>query len=82
MVVTDFLIEHFPTIVDYGFTAQVEQEFDDVASGSVERTTMLSSFYKPFHETVLQVDEHAERSSGERHVGTDPDTGKPIIARV
>lgn len=82
MVVTDFLIEHFPNIVDYGFTAQVEQDFDEVAAGTTEWTTMLSSFYKPFHSTVLEVDEHADRSTGERHIGTDPATGKPIIARV
>ncbi|USN57547.1 MAG: hypothetical protein H6766_03845 [Candidatus Peribacteria bacterium] len=82
IVVTDFLIEHFPDIVDYGFTADVEKQFDDVASGSVERTTMLSNFYSPFHKTVLDVDENADRSSGERAIGIDPKSGKPIIARV
>ena len=82
MVVTDFMVEHFPDVVDYGFTAEVEKKFDDIADGSVEWTAMLNDFYKPFHAKVLEVDENADRASGERVIGTDPDTGKPIIARV
>jgi DNA topoisomerase-1 len=66
MVVTGFLVENFPKIVDYGFTASVEEEFDNIAHGKLERTTMLKKFYKPFHSQVITIDETAERVTGER----------------
>jgi DNA topoisomerase-1 len=82
MVVNDFLTEHFPQIMDYGFTAKVEEEFDEVAEGKLEWTKMLKDFYKPFHKTVEVTTETSERASGERILGNDPKTGKPIIARI
>ncbi len=66
MVVTDFLIEHFPSIIDEQFTAQVEQEFDHIAEGKIKRQTMIGKFYAPFHTTVTEVTATAERASGER----------------
>ncbi|HLW40280.1 MAG TPA: type I DNA topoisomerase, partial [Brumimicrobium sp.] len=69
MVVTDFLIEHFGNIMDYNFTAGVEEEFDDIANGLKEWTEMIRRFYNPFHETVNETLEHSERASGERYLG-------------
>ncbi len=82
LVVTDFLVQNFPKIVDYSFTANVEEEFDNIAHGKIEWTAMLHKFYKPFHSQVTTIDETAERASGERAIGTDPVSGKPIIARI
>lgn len=66
MVVNDFLTEHFPHIIDEQFTASVEQEFDDIAENKLQRQQMIKKFYTPFHQTVEQVTETAERASGER----------------
>lgn len=66
MVVTDFLIEHFPSIIDEQFTAQVEQEFDHIAEGKIKRQAMIGRFYEPFHVTVSDVTQTAQRASGER----------------
>lgn len=82
MVVTDFLIEHFGDILDYNFTAEVEQEFDEIASGLKEWTEMIRRFYNPFHETVEDTLENSERASGERHLGEDPKTGERLIVRI
>ncbi len=82
IVVTDFLQEHFAEIMDYGFTAAVEEEFDHIAHGSLERQTMIKKFYWPFHTTVEQVTETAERASGERVLWDDPATGKPVSVRI
>ncbi len=82
MVVNDFLIENFPDILDYNFTATVEEEFDHIASGQVEWNEMIKRFYGGFHETVKNVLETSERATGERSLGTHPETGKPIIARI
>jgi DNA topoisomerase-1 len=65
MIVTDFLIQHFPKIMDYSFTANVEEEFDVVAEGKLKRNTMISQFYVPFHQLIEQTDS-VERASGER----------------
>ena len=83
MVVNDFLVEHFPMIVDYQFTAKVESQFDRIADGEQEWVDMLSGFYGGFHETV-EAGQLIERStvSGARPIGTDPATGKPISARL
>jgi len=80
--VTDFLKDHFANIMDYQFTAQVEQEFDEIADGNLERHTMIDQFYKPFHTQVDEVTESAERASGERELGTDPVSGKTVKVRV
>ena len=81
-VVTEFLIEHFGGIMDYGFTASVEKEFDEIAEGMKNWSEMIDSFYKPFYKTVETTLETAERASGERALGDDPKTGKPVIARI
>lgn len=82
IVVTDFLVEHFGDILDYNFTAEVEQQFDEIANGMKEWTEMIKNFYDPFHKTVEDTLEHSERASGERHLGTDPKTGEKVIVRI
>ena len=81
-VVTEFLIEHFGKVMDYGFTASVEKEFDEIADGMKNWSEMIDNFYKPFHKDVETTLETAERATGERKLGDDPKTGKPIIARI
>jgi DNA topoisomerase-1 len=81
-VVTEFLIEHFGEIMDYGFTASVEKEFDDIAEGMKNWSQMIDTFYKPFSKDVEKTLETAERATGERALGDDPKSGKPIIARI
>lgn len=81
-IVTDFLIKHFPEIMDYQFTANVEEEFDEIALGKLDWRKMLQKFYQPFHKDVLKTIEESERSTGERVLGTDPKTGKKVIARI
>ena len=81
-VVTDFLIENFGRIMEYSFTASVEEEFDDIAKGLKKWTEMLKKFYVPFHQNVEETLEHSERATGERELGTDPKSGKPVIARI
>ena len=82
MVVNDFLVEYFSGIMEYNFTASVEEEFDEIASGSMGWKDMLRKFYTPFHLTVEDALENSERATGERALGTDPASGKPIIARI
>ncbi len=82
IVVTDFLSEHFGRIMDYNFTAKVEEEFDDIAQGLVEWTKMIKEFYTPFHESVEHTIEHSERATGERELGIHPKSGRKIIARI
>lgn len=81
-IVTDFLVEHFKNILDYNFTAKVEQDFDEIAEGKQEWTAMMKDFYSVFHPQVEEVEEHAERESGERVLGTDPQTGKTVLVRL
>jgi len=81
-LVTDFLFEHFKDIMDYGFTASVEKEFDDIAQGMVTWNKMIDDFYHPFHELVDKTLQTAVKVTGEREIGTDPKTGKPIIAKM
>ena len=82
MLVNDFLVKNFSRIVDYGFTAQVEQQFDEIASGSKEWKSMINSFYHPFHENVENTIENSERVTGERELGIDPKSGKKLIVRM
>ncbi len=82
MVVTDFLSEHFKQVMDYSFTAQIEQEFDEIAKGKTVWSKMIDDFYTPFHENVEHTIEHAERAKGERELGIDPESGKPVFARL
>ncbi|MBS1651983.1 MAG: type I DNA topoisomerase [Bacteroidetes bacterium] len=81
-VVTDFLIQYFPEILDYHFTAKVEEEFDDIAEGKIDWTKMLNAFYKPFHKTVENTIDNSERASGERLLGEDPVSKKPVYVRI
>ncbi len=82
MVVNDFLLQHFPDILDFHFTAKVEEEFDEIAEGKLNWTKMLKEFYKPFHKTVEKTTEHSERSSGERILGVDPVSKKNVMVRI
>lgn len=81
-VVNDFLVEHFKGIVDFHFTAKVEKEFDEIAQGLKNWTEMLRSFYNPFHNEVETTLQNANRASGERELGIDPETGKKISVRI
>lgn len=82
MVVNDFLMNNFKDIMDFNFTAKVEEEFDEIADGKLVWTRMLSEFYKPFHKTVEHTAETSEHQSGERMLGKDPVTGKQVIVRL
>ncbi len=82
MVVNDFLVNHFANILDYHFTAKVEQDFDDIAEGNEEWTKMMKDFYQDFHPQVKDVAENADREVGERILGEDPETGKPVSVRL
>lgn len=82
MVVNDFLLKYFPTILDFNFTAKVEEEFDEIAEGNLDWQRMLKEFYTPFHKTVETTSENSERASGEKILGIDPVSGKPVSVRV
>jgi DNA topoisomerase I len=82
IVVNDFLSEHFSEIVNYNFTASVEEDFDEIANGDMIWTKMIDKFYKPFHKIVETTLETSGRSVGERILGDDPETGKPITAKI
>ena len=82
LVVTDFLSQHFDKVMNYSFTAEIEKEFDEIADGKMKWSKMVGDFYTPFHEGVEHTLENAERAVGERALGTDAATGKPIIARM
>lgn len=82
IVVTDFLNQHFNKVMDYSFTANIEKEFDEIAGGRLPWSKMVKEFYTPFHNGVEHTLETAERAVGERPLGTDPVSGKPVIARM
>ncbi|MCM4163706.1 MULTISPECIES: type I DNA topoisomerase [unclassified Arenibacter] len=82
IIVTDFLVGHFETILDYHFTAKVEEDFDGIASGDEDWQKVLKDFYGDFHPKVLDVEENADRASGERVLGTDPKTGRQVSVRL
>ncbi len=82
IIVTDFLVNHFESILDYNFTAKVEADFDNIADGKVDWSTMMKDFYKTFHPQVEHVQENANRESGERVLGTDPKTGRQVSVRL
>lgn len=81
-LISDFLGDHFEQVVDYGFTADVEEQFDKIANEKLDRNAMLQSFYNPFHE-LITASGGIDRSTvgASREIGTDPKTNKPIIAR-
>lgn len=82
IIVNDFLVKNFSTILDYNFTAKVEQDFDEIAEGNEDWTKMMRDFYNHFHPIVKNVEENADRESGERILGKDPKTGKPVSVRL
>ena len=81
-VVNGFLLEHFKDIMDYNFTASVESQFDEIARGQEQWSEMIDQFYQDFHPHLKEVEETSERATGERHLGEDPKSGRPIIARI
>ena len=82
MVVNDFLVQHFPDVVSYDFTANVEKDFDNIAIGKLNWQKSIDKFYVPFHKHVEKIIETGERNTGERILGNDPKTGKPVIVRI
>ncbi len=81
-IVTDFLVENFSNILDFGFTAKVESEFDDIAEGKEDWISMIKDFYNEFHPIVEDVAANADRAKGERLLGVDPESGKNVYARL
>jgi DNA topoisomerase-1 len=82
IIVNDFLIENFSEIVDYNFTAEVEEQFDEIALGNLKWTGMIEKFYTPFHKTVTNTLEKKERKTGVRIIGNHPETGEPVTVRM
>lgn len=82
MVVNDFLVKYFEEVMSFDFTARVEKEFDDIAAGEHQWQESIDRFYKPFHQKVLDTIENSEKNTGERHLGEDPKTGKPVSVRI
>ena len=83
IVVNDFLMKYFPAIMDYNFTAKVEQQFDTIAEGKAQWTDMIESFYKKFEPTVEKtMNTREEHKAGERELGKEPGTGKPVFVKI
>ncbi len=82
IIVNDFLVENFSNILDYNFTARVEEEFDEIAEGTADWQKVMNEFYTDFHPKVLDVEENADRASGERVLGQDPKTGRQVSVRL
>jgi DNA topoisomerase I len=81
-MISDFLLDHFDQVIDYGFTAKVEEEFDQIAVGALARNTMLEHFYTPFHKLIENSgDIDRSQVAQAREIGTDPKSGKPVLAR-
>ena len=81
-VVNEFLDNHFKNIMDYNFTADIEKELDSIAKGELKWSDMLSSFYTPFHKTIIDTQENAERANGERLLGNLPNSGEPVFVKL
>lgn len=82
MIVNDFLVQNFQDILDYNFTATVEKEFDLIAEGQLEWTNMIRQFYSSFHKKVEETLTSKEKSKGERFLGNDPESGKPVFVKI
>ncbi len=82
IMVTDFLEKAFPSILDYGFTARVEADFDKIAAGKLVWNSLVADFYKPFHDKVVETVNESAPVKSRRVLGVDPDTGKTVIARM
>ncbi len=81
-IVNDFLVANFSNVLDFGFTAKVEADFDDISEGSQDWISMIKGFYQEFHPTVKYVSENAERESGERILGKHPESGRTVLVRL
>ncbi|MEZ4954860.1 MAG: type I DNA topoisomerase [Saprospiraceae bacterium] len=81
-IVVDYLAEHFKEVMDYGFTADIEKEFDIIAENGTKWQKVVGDFYKPFHNTVNEALEKSERATGERILGKDPETGRTLLVRM
>lgn len=81
-IVNDFLVQNFSSVLDFGFTAKVEDEFDEIADGKEDWTSMIKEFYQDFHVNVEDVAQNAERAKGEKLLGVDPETGKNVYVRL
>ena len=81
MIVTDFLVDKFKTILDYGFTANVEKDFDQVAAGEMKWENLITAFYTPFHEKVEETLNNKEYSHVSKELGVDPSDGQPLVAK-
>jgi len=81
-IVNDFLVANFSNILDFGFTARVENSFDDISEGDEDWIEMIKGFYTKFHDNVEDVKENAERESGERILGKHPESGKTVLVRL
>ncbi|MBI1191718.1 MAG: type I DNA topoisomerase [Bacteroidetes bacterium] len=82
ILVNSFLTEHFAQVLDYHFTARIEKQFDEIAEGETDWTKMIDGFYRPFHKHIQETMETAERVTGQRLLGPDPKSGKPVYARM
>ena len=82
MIVNDFLVENFSEIVDFNFTAEVEEQFDKIAEGKMKWTGMLDKFYSAFHKTVMETLEKKDRKTGTRILGTHPETGEQVSVKM
>lgn len=83
MVVTDFLVEHFPDVTDFSFTSEIEQEFDEIANGKLDWKKMIGDFYQPFHKKVTKTEQVDRSAVGRtRELGVDPKTGKNVYAKL
>jgi DNA topoisomerase I len=82
MIVNDFLVENFKEIVDFNFTADVEEQFDEIAEGDLKWTGMLKEFYKDFHKTVESTLEKKDKKTGARILGPHPETGEPVSVKM
>ncbi len=81
-VVNDFLMAHFPNIMDYNFTATVEKDFDEIAAGKKEWRKVIDRFYVPFHKNIRQTQQTSQRTTGSRLLGVDPKSGKNVYAKI
>ena len=81
-LVNDFLVENFGAVLDFGFTADVEKQFDEIAAGKKVWNVMIDEFYKPFHQTIETTTKESKKVTGERQLGVDPTTNEPVLAKM
>jgi DNA topoisomerase-1 len=81
-LVNNFLVDNFKDVINYNFTATLEKDFDEIATGGKEWKNVIAHFYEPFHETVLHTKKNSKRTSGEHFLGVDPKTGKNVYSKI